>query len=125
MLICATIDCHPSLLSVPVVRRQAFGQQDMPDPLPSWNDGPAKKAILDFVRDDHRQGEPQIRAARAAHRHLRPGRHAVGRASDVHAGGLLPGTGAGRGEAQAGIEERRAVQDGALRQPRSDREAAR
>ena len=28
----------------------------------------------------------QVRAARGAHRHVRPGRHAVGRASDVHAG---------------------------------------
>jgi hypothetical protein len=29
---------------------QAFGQQDNTDPLPSWNDGPAKKAIVEFVR---------------------------------------------------------------------------
>jgi phosphoglycolate phosphatase-like HAD superfamily hydrolase len=28
----------------------AFGQQDAADPLPSWNDGSAKKAILEFVR---------------------------------------------------------------------------
>ena len=29
---------------------QAIGQQDKQDPLPSWNDGPAKKAIVEFVR---------------------------------------------------------------------------
>src|SRR5437879_3230309 len=29
---------------------QALGQQDMADPLPSWNDGAAKRAILEFVR---------------------------------------------------------------------------
>jgi hypothetical protein len=28
----------------------AFGQQEKPDPLPSWNAGAAKTAILDFVR---------------------------------------------------------------------------
>jgi phosphoglycolate phosphatase-like HAD superfamily hydrolase len=28
----------------------AFAQQGVANPLPSWNDGPAKKAILDFVR---------------------------------------------------------------------------
>jgi phosphoserine phosphatase len=29
---------------------EAFGQQDKNAPLPSWNDGAAKRAILDFVR---------------------------------------------------------------------------
>jgi phosphoglycolate phosphatase-like HAD superfamily hydrolase len=29
---------------------QTFSQQDRTDPLPSWNDGAAKKAILEFVR---------------------------------------------------------------------------
>jgi hypothetical protein len=28
----------------------ALGQQEKTDPLPSWNEGPAKKAILEFVR---------------------------------------------------------------------------
>ena len=40
------------------------------DPLPSWNDGPAKKAIIDFVQVDDRQVEPEVCSARGAHRHL-------------------------------------------------------
>jgi hypothetical protein len=31
-----------------------------PDPLPSWNDGPAKKAIVDFVKDTTTQGSPKF-----------------------------------------------------------------
>ena len=30
------------------------------DPLPSWNDGPAKKAIVDFVQATTTQGNPQF-----------------------------------------------------------------
>ena len=30
------------------------------DPLPSWNDGPAKKAIVDFVQATTTQGSPQF-----------------------------------------------------------------
>ena len=37
----------------------AFGQQGVADPLPSWNDGPAKKAILDFVRVTTDKASPQ------------------------------------------------------------------
>ena len=50
-------------------------------PLASWNDGPAKQAILDFVHADHRSGEQGFRRAGGPHRHVRPGRHAVGGAS--------------------------------------------
>ncbi len=41
-----------SLLVVPLLllASQAFGQPEKTDPLPSWNDGPAKSAILEFVR---------------------------------------------------------------------------
>ena len=35
----------------------AFAQSD---PLPSWNDGPAKKAIVDFVQATTTQGNPQF-----------------------------------------------------------------
>ncbi len=65
------------------------------DPLPSWNDGPTKQAIIEFVQDHHRQVEPEVRAASRAHCHLRPGRDLVGLAPDVRASGLLPGPGAG------------------------------
>jgi hypothetical protein len=41
-----------------------------PDPLPSWNDGTAKKSITDFVARD-RAGRRGLRAGRGAHRDLR------------------------------------------------------
>ncbi len=52
---------------------QAFGQQV--DPLPSWNDGPAKKAIVEFVQVTTTQGSPKFvppevrmpRSTRTAH----------------------------------------------------------
>jgi phosphoserine phosphatase len=37
----------------------AVGAQT-PDPLPSWNDGPARKAIVDFVQATTTQGSPQF-----------------------------------------------------------------
>ncbi len=64
---------------------------------------------------------PEVRAAAGAHRHVRPGRHLVGRASDVPAGHVLPGPRADCREGEAGTGERRAVQDRALRQPRGYR----
>ena len=91
--------------------------------LASWNDGPAKQAILDFVRATTEQGKPQIRAAGRTHRHLRPGRHAVGRTPDLFASRLLPGPRARRRGEGSETQERRAVQDGPLGQPRGDRQA--
>ena len=41
------------------------------DPLPSWNDGPAKQAILDFVPRVDDRGRARLRAGARAHRHLR------------------------------------------------------
>ena len=94
------------------------------DPLPSWNDGPAKTGDHRIRASDHDgQVEPEVRAARRAHRDLRPGRHAVGRASDVHAGDLLPGPGTGGRKGEAGTRERRAVQDRVVGRPRGDGEA--
>jgi uncharacterized protein (TIGR03000 family) len=37
-------------LSLLLLTEPSFGRQDRTDPLPSWNDGAAKKAILEFVR---------------------------------------------------------------------------
>ena len=45
--------------------------QTAADPLPSWNDGPAKKAIVEFVKSTTTEGEPEVRAAGGAHRHVR------------------------------------------------------
>jgi phosphoglycolate phosphatase-like HAD superfamily hydrolase len=39
-----------TLLSLLFLSGQTFGEKDHADPLPSWNDGPAKKAIIEFVR---------------------------------------------------------------------------
>jgi hypothetical protein len=33
-----------------LVPEESFGQQIASDPLPYWNDGPAKRAIVEFVR---------------------------------------------------------------------------
>jgi hypothetical protein len=52
------------------------------DPLPSWNDGPAKQAIVEFVKTTTDGGEPEVRAGGGAHRRVRPGRHAFGRAPE-------------------------------------------
>ena len=40
----------------------AFGAQALAqtDPLPSWNDGPAKKAIVEFVQTTTTQGSPKF-----------------------------------------------------------------
>jgi hypothetical protein len=32
----------------------------MTDPLPSWNDGPAKQAIVTFVKETTTQGSPKF-----------------------------------------------------------------
>jgi phosphoglycolate phosphatase-like HAD superfamily hydrolase len=48
--------CHHRVLAVPALLAllfltvQAVGQEQKTDPLASWNDGPAKRAILDFIR---------------------------------------------------------------------------
>jgi phosphoglycolate phosphatase-like HAD superfamily hydrolase len=38
-----------AVVSLVSLTGQAFGQQDNTDPLPSWNDGPVKQAIVEFV----------------------------------------------------------------------------
>ena len=71
----------------------------------------------------HRPVQPELRPSGGAHRDLRPGRNAVGRASDVLAGGLLPGSRPGGGGEAAGTQECRALQDRPLRQSGGDGEA--
>src|SRR5262245_19265392 len=39
-----------AVLSLLFLTGRTIGQQDRTDPLPSWNDGAAKKAIVEFVR---------------------------------------------------------------------------
>lgn len=50
---CATIT-----LTTAVWLAAAAARAQMPDPLPSWNDGPAKQAILDFVRSATEENSP-------------------------------------------------------------------
>ncbi len=40
------------------------------DPLPSWNDGSAKQAIIQFVQAYYRQVGSQVRCSRRPDRHL-------------------------------------------------------
>ena len=47
------------------------------DPLPSWNDGPAKKAIVEFVDKGHHARFARLRSGAGTHRDLRQRRHAV------------------------------------------------
>ena len=53
------------------------------DPLPSWNEGATKQAILDFVKTRDDEGAPDFVAAGRAHRDIRQRRHAVVRAADL------------------------------------------
>jgi len=86
------------------------------DPLPSWNDGAPKKAIIEFVQVTAEKGSVKFVAPEA--RRIRSGRNDVGRAADVHAGNLLPGAGSSGGESKAGPCKRGTFQDRAVRQPR-------
>jgi hypothetical protein len=45
-----------------LVMNQAYAQTD---PLPSWNDGAAKKAIVEFVKSTTEKGSPQFVAPEA------------------------------------------------------------
>jgi phosphoserine phosphatase len=50
--------CLLSLMLIAASRLPSLAQTTQPDPLPSWNDGPAKKAILDFVARTTTVGGP-------------------------------------------------------------------
>src|SRR4029079_354737 len=65
-----------------------------------------------------------LRAAGGAHRHLRPGWHALGGAPDVHPGAVLPGSRPGHRKEEPGVEGAAAVQDGLVRRARGNRQAA-
>ena len=88
------------------------------DPLPSWNDGPAKQSIVDFVTRTTTSGGRDLDAAARAHRHLRQRRHAVDRAADVLPSDLRHGPRQGDGSASSRVAHDRAVPLGAGRRPR-------
>ena len=66
------------------------------DPLASWNDGPAKRAILDLVKATTDQGRRPLRPDRRSHRDVRSGRHPLGRASPLQPGRCSRSTGSAR-----------------------------
>ena len=85
----AALPMLPRLLSATVAQAQT--DQTQSTSLASWNDGPAKRAILDFVRDYHGTGRaPKFVLARGSYRHVRPGRHAVGGAPGLRSDDVLP-----------------------------------
>jgi len=53
---------HPLVLALAVVAGLAFGTQVLAqtDPLPSWNEGAAKQAIVKFVEATTAQGSPKF-----------------------------------------------------------------
>jgi hypothetical protein len=48
-----------TVVSFLFISTPVFSQTDKADPLPSWNDGATKSAILDFVRTTTEKGSPQ------------------------------------------------------------------
>ena len=76
----------------------------MAEPLPSWNDGPAKAAIARLRRARHDGGDG--RAAGRAHRGLRQRRHALVREADADRGRVHPAAAAEMAEADAGPARR-------------------
>jgi hypothetical protein len=45
-----------STFAIPAIILAGLALSQAQDPLPSWNDGPAKQAILDFVRETTETG---------------------------------------------------------------------
>ena len=101
-------------------RRHAAQAQD---PLPSWNDGAAKQAIVEFVQATTTEGSPKFvppeeRIATfdqdgtlwVEHPMYTQVMYCLDRVPAVV-------------KAKPELEERRAVQDGAVRRPRGDRQA--
>ena len=85
--------------------------RDLPVDAPAQTATTAAAAVMErrageagdprFRARDHRSIDPELRPARGAHRDVRSGRHALGRASHVHASGVLPGSRPGGGGEEA------------------------
>ena len=118
-------------------RRAFVGGARRPRPLPRpAGPGPGRPAaVVERRRDqagagrlrhrrDHR-GRPELRRARRPHRHLRPGRHHLGRAAALRPGPLRPRPPRRDGARASRVEGHRALQVGADRRPRRDGEVHR
>ena len=95
----------------------APAQAPAPDPLPSWNDGPAKQAIMEFVERVTEEGGPDFVPVEQRIADLRQRRHAVGRAADLLPVRLRAGSGQGAGAGAPGVAGHAAVQGGARGRP--------
>ena len=80
-----------------------------PDPLPSWNDGAAKKNITDFVVRVTAPGVADFVPV-TTHCHLRRRRHAVDRETDLLSGHLRARPHTRDGAATSGIAKETAIQ---------------
>jgi hypothetical protein len=89
--------------------------QAQSDPLPSWNDGPAKQAIVDLVKATTDKASPNFVPPEARIATFDQDGTTWVSHPNVHSGRLLPGAGSGDGEGEARTKKRRAVQDRALR----------
>ena len=89
------------------------------DALPSWNDGAAKKSIIDFVARVTAQGGADFVPVDRAHRNLRQRRHAVERAAGLFPDRVCVRSHQGARPAAPGMEDQAAVQDGPRRATRS------
>ena len=93
------------------------------DPLPSWNDGPAKQAIVEFVKATTTQASPKfVPPAERIATFDQDGTLWVEHPMYSQVMYCLDRVPARR-EGEAGARERRAVQDGAVGRSRGDREA--
>jgi hypothetical protein len=54
------VSCVFSAAALLILRADCLAAQTTPDPLPSWNDGPAKKSIVEFVTKTTKSGSPDF-----------------------------------------------------------------
>ena len=111
------------LLSGPFLSTSARAQTAPGDPLPSWNDGPAKAAIIGLVKSTTDAASPnfvppEARIATFDQDGTTWVEHPV-YTQVVYCLDRVPGG----GEGEAASEGGRGVQDRAVRRPRGDREA--
>jgi hypothetical protein len=79
--------------------------QTAADPLRSWNDGPAKQAIMKFVAATTKEGSPDFVPAGARFTTFDQDGTFWGRAADLYATGIRTRPGRGAGAAASGMED--------------------
>ena len=86
--------CNPPSSNAEGARRADASEvlEGRPDPLPSWNEGSAKKAIRDFVGRVYQRRRPGIRAHCQQDRSFRQRRHALVRRNPSPSSSPSPST---------------------------------